>query len=157
MFARVARARIGLGAMAISTSILLAGTTRGACAASGDPRPAAAASRAVAESASMPGNGGAPVTRGLQDTIDAALADAAKRTGLRRADLKVSSAQAVTWPDGSLGCPSPGRSYTQALVPGYRIMIQAGATTLDYHADTRQRLVLCKRRAGAPPSPRPHV
>ena len=29
-------------------------------------------------------------------------------------------AEQVTWPDGSLGCPEPGRSYSQALIAGFR-------------------------------------
>ena len=46
----------------------------------------------------------------------------------KRADLKVLSAEAVTWSDGSLGCPEPGMMYTQALVPGYRVQIRGGRT-----------------------------
>ena len=30
--------------------------------------------------------------------------------------------EAVTWSDGSLGCPQPGEYYTQVLVPGYWIV-----------------------------------
>jgi len=74
---------------------------------------------------------------------DAVLADAAQRTGLERADLKVESAIAVTWADGSLGCPEPGMNYTMALVPGYRIRVRAGAQLLDYHASRRGYFVLC--------------
>lgn len=70
----------------------------------------------------------------LATVTELALADAAKRSGLKPADLKVLSAEAVTWPDGSLGCPQPGMMYTQALVPGYRVKIKAGAEVLDYHA-----------------------
>ena len=58
------------------------------------------------------------------------LADAENRTPTARADIKVLSAEAVTWPDGSLGCPQPGMMYTQALVPGFRIVLQAADRTL---------------------------
>lgn len=75
--------------------------------------------------------------------IQAALADAARRTGIDAAALKVSSAERVTWLDGSLGCPEPDLLYTQALVPGYRIRIKAGGETLDYHAGTRGAPQLC--------------
>lgn len=75
--------------------------------------------------------------------IQAALADAARRTGIDVAALKVASAERVTWLDGSLGCPEPDMMYTQALVPGYRIRIEAGGETLDYHAGTRGALLLC--------------
>jgi hypothetical protein len=79
----------------------------------------------------------------LQSVVEAALADAVRRTALDRSRLRVISAEAVTWSDGSLGCPMPGVLYTQALVPGYRIRIQADAEVLDYHAGRRGNPVLC--------------
>lgn len=85
--------------------------------------------------------------------IRSALADAARRTGLGAADLEVVSAERVTWLDGALGCPEPGFMYTQALVPGYRIRIQAGSEMLDYHAGTRGAPLLCPpERAVSPAS-----
>jgi len=80
---------------------------------------------------------------GMESAIEAALVDAGKQTGLGRSELKLQSAEVVTWRDGSLGCPAPGGMYTQALVPGYRIRIKAGARELDYHASARGGLVLC--------------
>ena len=88
----------------------------------------------------------------LEATVDAALADAAKRTGLKRTDLKVLSAEAVTWSDGSLGCPQPGMMYTQALVPGYRVQIRAGGQDLDYHASRMGLPALCPSGRAVPPS-----
>jgi len=69
----------------------------------------------------------------LQEAVQAALKDAASRSSLAAASLQVVLAEPVTWPNGSLGCPAPGRMYTQALVPGYRIRIAAGSQTLEYH------------------------
>jgi hypothetical protein len=87
----------------------------------------------------------------LSSIAEAVLADAATRTGMERAALKVESAQTVTWADGSLGCPQPGMNYTMALVPGYRIMVRAGEQVLDYHASQRGYFVLCPAgRAAAP-------
>lgn len=60
--------------------------------------------------------------------------DAARRSGLPAATLRVDRAEAVTWRDGSLGCPQPGMAYTQALVPGYRVRVIAGDRVMDYHA-----------------------
>lgn len=79
----------------------------------------------------------------LRTKIDAALQDAAGRTGLDAAGLRVMLAEAVTWPDGSLGCPEPGREYTQVLVDGYRIRILAGSVTLEYHTSLRGAPFLC--------------
>jgi hypothetical protein len=81
----------------------------------------------------------------LQSMTLAALADAST--------LRVVSADRVTWRDGSLGCPKPGMNYTQALVPGHRIRIQAGAEMLDYHASNRGPPFLCPRERAKDPIP----
>ena len=79
----------------------------------------------------------------LDSIVAAARADAAQRTGLAPAALVLVEAQAVTWSDGSLGCPLPDRMYTQALVPGFRVRLRSPAELLDYHASARGALVLC--------------
>jgi len=89
----------------------------------------------------------------MQSIVEAVLADALERTGLARDALEVLSAEPVTWPDGSLGCPRPGMEYTQALVPGYRIRIRAGGRTLDYHANQRGYWILCPDGASQDPLP----
>jgi len=92
-----------------------------------------------------------PVVNTLQSATEDALTDAARRTGLKRTELEVLSAEAVTWSDGSLGCPQPGMMYTQALVPGFRIRIRAGAETLDYHAGRRGPATFCPAERVVPP------
>jgi hypothetical protein len=67
------------------------------------------------------------------------------------AELRVLSAEPVTWGDGSLGCPEEGMMYTQALVPGYRIRVQVQGRVLDYHASRDGRLVLCPEWRAVPP------
>lgn len=57
----------------------------------------------------------------------------------------VVSAEAVTWPDSSLGCPSPGVMYTQALVEGLRVMVEAGGKRFDYRLGSAGQLKLCER------------
>lgn len=74
---------------------------------------------------------------------DAVLSDAAQRTGRKKSELVVESAEAVTWADGSLGCPEPGAMYTMALVPGYRVRVRADRALLDYHATERGQFLLC--------------
>ena len=91
---------------------------------------------------------------GLQSVIDTALDDAMKHTGLAREELEVVSAAAVTWPDGSLGCPKPDVVYTQAPVPGYRVVVQAGDLLLNYHANEKGRAFLCPSIPVARPVPR---
>lgn len=79
----------------------------------------------------------------LEQVVAAARADAARRSGQPAAALQLLSAERVTWPDGGLGCPEPGRLYTMALVPGFRVVLKAGGETFDYHADQRGALTLC--------------
>ena len=80
----------------------------------------------------------APVT--LESLVQAALVDAAKVSGRPRDSLVVLDAVAVDWPDGAGGCPEPGVEYTQAQVPGFRILIRAGKQVLNYHATRFSRV-----------------
>jgi hypothetical protein len=69
--------------------------------------------------------------------LDKIRAELAGEQGVAAADVKVVDAKAVDWPNGALGCPKPGRMYTQAIVPGYRIQLEAGGKRFTYHAATR--------------------
>lgn len=95
----------------------------------------------------------AAMNTNLQSVVRTALDDAARRTGRDASTLKVISSEVVTWSDGSLGCPEPGKLYTMALVPGYRIRIQASDQVLDYHASRRGGLVLCPPGQSVDPVP----
>lgn len=96
----------------------------------------------------------APVGASAIDRIvQAARADAAQRSGSAAGHLALILAEHVTWADGSLGCPRPGRLYTQALVPGYRVKLQVGNEVLDYHAGERGGLVLCPPGQSQEPAP----
>ena len=92
-----------------------------------------------------------PAMTRLELVKEAALTDAVKRTGVSRNLLEVVSAEAVTWSDGSVGCPMPGMMYTQALVPGFRVRIRAGGKELDYHAGRTGAPVLCPAGRAIPP------
>jgi hypothetical protein len=70
-----------------------------------------------------------PVDRALLDDV---LDLAATASGVDRSTLVIVTAESVTWNDGSLGCPTPGSMYTQALVDGYRVVVAAGDRRLDY-------------------------
>ncbi len=96
---------------------------------------------------------GQPMTATMRSIGEAARADAARRTGLPLAEVRVVSAESVTWRDGSLGCPEPGMAYTDALVPGYRIRVAAGTQELDYHASRGGQLVLCPAGRAVEPLP----
>lgn len=55
------------------------------------------------------------------------------------------SAERVTFSDGSLGCPTPGHSYTQAIVEGMRVIVQADGMPWDYRFGNGDRPRLCER------------
>ncbi len=87
----------------------------------------------------------APVAS-LDDAQAQAIAELADSLGMAPDEISVVSAERVTWRDGSLGCPEPGTSYTQALVDGYRIVLRAQGRDYHYHG----------RDGGAPtPCPSP--
>jgi hypothetical protein len=73
----------------------------------------------------------------------AVVVDAARRFGVAEDAVVLASAEQITWSDGSLGCPQPGRNYTQALVPGYRVTATTVAGRMLYHTDTRGNVVTC--------------
>jgi hypothetical protein len=55
------------------------------------------------------------------------------------------SSRSMTWNDGSLGCPKPGQSYTQSLVPGMQVVVTVGALSYDYRFGRSDNPVLCQR------------
>jgi hypothetical protein len=73
-----------------------------------------------------------------------AVADLAQRLGVAEDDVRVVSMEEVTWRDGSLGCAQKGMMYTQALVNGSRIVLEADARTYEYHQG-QGRLFWCEK------------
>lgn len=82
----------------------------------------------------------------LPSILRAARADAAERSGIDVARTSVLGSEAVTWRDGSLGCPQPGTTYTQALVSGWHIRIEAAGITHAYHASAAGEWFWCPPR-----------
>lgn len=59
--------------------------------------------------------------------------DLAQRLGVPRDDIVVVTAEAVVWPDSSLGCPLPDMAYLQVLTDGYRIILDVDGGLYSYH------------------------
>lgn len=95
---------------------------------------------------------GMPAEWTLEKAVQAAREDAAARSPNTAVTLEVLGAEAVTWPDASIGCPAPGMVYTQALVPGFRIRLRGPLGEMDYHASTRGGLILCPPKRAVEPS-----
>jgi hypothetical protein len=105
--------------------------------------PAAAPASAVPSSAPSPGASPSP---DAQSAIDAAVHDAAARLNVGPSDVHVDQAEARQWPDASLGCPRQGVLYAQIVTPGYLVVVSGAGKQLEYHADSRGRVVLCAER-----------
>ena len=97
--------------------------------ASGQPSP---------EPAGSPGAVNLPAS-----VVDPVVADVARRAGVPVDQVVVQSAEAVTFPDGGLGCPVPGMAYPQVQVDGYRIVAVAAGTTYDYRGTAPGTFRLC--------------
>jgi hypothetical protein len=80
--------------------------------------------------------------------VEQAKADLANRLGVDPGQVTVVSSSEVTWPDGSLGCPQPGMVYTQALVDGSRIILEAGGKQYHYHSGGSRPPFLCENPSG---------
>ena len=113
----------------------------------------------AAESSAPPGatpaapSPAAPVPVGVAAAIRQALAHASQHTGLPADELQIVTAESVTWPDGSLGCPQSGMAYTQALVAGFRVKVRAGDEVLDYHSGRSGTPTLCPPGRARDPLP----
>ena len=127
----------------------------------GEPSPSAPSPESTEPSQTMaetslpgPSDEGDTVTGEVpEDILAGILADAARRTGEPAESLEVVTAAAVTWNDGSLGCPEPGQIYTQALVDGYQVVIRAADEELDYRVGNGD-FRLCEN-PGAPRGAKP--
>jgi len=73
----------------------------------------------------------------------AVVADAARRFKVIESSVVITAAERLNWNDGSLGCPEPGMNYSQALVPGYRIIAKTVEGSLTYHTDTNGHALTC--------------
>ncbi|MBT8135442.1 MAG: hypothetical protein KJO54_00380 [Gammaproteobacteria bacterium] len=105
--------------------------------------------RDVSEEMPMPANQDQKTTTVVPaELLQKIRADLAERSGTDRG-ISVQLAEAVVYNDGSLGCPEPGMMYTQALVNGYRVVLQQDGQQFDYRASERGYFRLCQN--GKPP------
>jgi hypothetical protein len=86
-----------------------------------------------------------------QAILDPILKEAAALAKLDREQLVIVRAESVMWNDGSLGCPEPGMMYTQALVNGYWVVIEAAGRTYDFRVGSGS-FRLCPEGQGSQPS-----
>jgi len=113
-----------------------------ACATSGDASPSPTSSAGLPDSGPVPG-----------DMFAAMVAEAATVADVDESAVQVVRAEAVTWRDGSMGCPEPGMMYTQALVPGYKVVLSAGGGEYHFHANRSGSYTLCPAERVEEPAP----
>ena len=87
-----------------------------------------------------------------QEILESVLKEAAALANVAREQLVIRRAEPVIWNDGSLGCPEPGMMYTQALVNGYWVVIDAAGQKYDFRVGSRGNFRLCPPGRGHPPS-----
>jgi len=88
-----------------------------------------------------------------QGIVDSILSETARLAKVRREQLVIVRAESVIWNDGSLGCPEPVMMYTQALVNGYWVVIEAAGKKYDFRVGSGGTFRLCPPGQGKPPSP----
>ena len=90
------------------------------------------------------------------DLVGVAIDDLTGRLEIEPDDITLVTFERLTWRDGSLGCPKPGMMYTQALVEGWRAILEADGVQYAYHAGRDDVPFLCENPA-TKPSPGPGV
>jgi len=77
--------------------------------------------------------------------------DLVTRLDLETEAVTVSGATPVSWRSGALGCPKPGMSYTDVLVPGIWIVLRVDKAVYRYHAATGGKPFYCPGDRAEPP------
>lgn len=109
-----------------------------------DGSTAAALTPTVGTVPTVLGGGDSAVPR---ERLAVAIGDLAGRLGIAPDSISVVSAEAVSWPDASLGCPQPGMMYPQVITEGYRVILVAEGKEYAYHGDDRGELFYCENPA----------
>lgn len=89
-----------------------------------------------------------------ESVLSKIIEDLVANTGADRTDIEVLHAESLVWNDGSLGCGKPGQNYTQAIVPGYRVILVHAGQRFDYRASEQGFFILCEQPSLAAPGDR---
>ena len=75
--------------------------------------------------------------------------------GIDESSVTLEEVVAVDWPNSSLGCPEPGRTYAPLIMSGYRVTLVVDADEPSHRVHVAgTRAVVCDRgSATADPSP----
>lgn len=85
-----------------------------------------------------------------------AISDLAGRLQASETEIEVLRAVPVIWNNGAVGCPQPDMQYTQALIPGYWVVLGHQSKTYSYHSSRNGPLRLCANARPNPTARPPH-
>lgn len=86
-----------------------------------------------------------PVTGEVPSVLlDAIITDLKAREDISAQAITIIRAESTLWPDGALGCPEPGETYTQAPVEGYWVVLESEEQEYDYRATDGGHFFLCE-------------
>jgi hypothetical protein len=81
--------------------------------------------------------------RSLDQQVAGAVADLAVRIGVATDAISVREARTVNWASSALGCPRQDMMYTQAIVPGVLLFLEADGRIYRYHGRRGVPVVFC--------------
>ncbi len=147
--------RRAAAALALASALVVAacsaaatppGSASPGAAAPGSGAPAARPSQTLPPLSTVPPTPTPVVGEAPAAIVAAARADLATRISPdAAASASVVRAEAVQWPDGSLGCRVPGEMYPQVVTPGYWIVLSVDGTEYDYRATEAGAVRLCEQ------------
>ena len=88
----------------------------------------------------------------LTQQVSGAVADLSARTGIAEGAIVVSEARVVQWGSGAVGCPRDGMNYTQAIVPGVLVILEADGVFYRYHGRSEADLIYCPAERAEEPA-----
>ena len=103
------------------------------------------------QSETPPRTNAAPDGEELTRQVDLAIADLSERAGVATDAITVTRASLVNWGSGAVGCPKEGMGYTQAILPGLLVLLEANSVVYRYHGSAGSNVFYCPEdRAQAP-------
>ena len=86
-----------------------------------------------------------PLDENAENMVVLVRAHLAQQLGVPVEQITVAEVKSTIWRDRGLGCPKPAVDYIPMETPGYRIVLEAGGRTYNYHTDEVKRFVACNR------------
>ena len=77
------------------------------------------------------------------DVVRLAVESLATELKQPREQISVVRFEPHEWPDSSLGCPQPGRTYLQVITPGYRVILAAAGQQYELHTNQTTMVTRC--------------